>query len=276
MAVKNDDMLAALLDAAELKLFMFDIHRRREMNYRNRILRDFYMMTYVRRGSAKLKVRDEVYPILPGTVILIPPSLEHDQFMDSDEETEFLWWHFTYKIHQVLDVLPLFNPPCVYPLRNRLKFESAFDELMQATKGAGGIPRIILRKAKSLELLYLLLDNALGSSSASGVSQPSRSFLEILLKIVSKPEASFTLSALAEDMHMNPTYLSNQFKALFGKSPILLHREVKIAKAKTLLEMREMSITEISSHLGFHDVQTFTRLFKRYTGIAPTQYRRLF
>ena len=272
----KDDLLAALLEAAELKLFTFDIHRRREMNYRNRVFRDFYMMTYVRRGSAKLKVQREIYPISPGTVILVPPFLEHDQYMDSGEETEFLWWHFTYKIHQVLDVLPLFNPPYIFPLHNRQKFESTFDELMQATNGEVGIPRIILRKAKSLELLYLLLDNALGSLKASDLSQPSRSFLAVLLKIVSQPEAMFSLSTLAEDMHMNPAYLSNQFKALFGKSPIMLHREIKIAKAKTLLEMRTMSITEISVRLGFHDLQTFTRLFKKYTGISPTQYRGLF
>ncbi|MNR38632.1 Arabinose operon regulatory protein [compost metagenome] len=75
---------------------------------------------------------------------------------------------------------------------------------------------------------------------------------------------------------MNPTYISNHFKATFGKSPILLHREVKIAKAKSLLEMREMNITEISEKLGFNDIQTFTRLFKKYTGISPRQYKELF
>ncbi len=272
----KDDILAALLETAELKLLTFDIHRRREMNYRHRVFRDFYMMTYVRRGSAKLKVRDEVYPIPPGTVILIPPFLEHDQYMDSDEETDFLWWHFTYKIHQVFDVLPLFNPPYIYPLHNREKFERVFDELMEAASGEGSIPRIILQKAKSLELLYMLLDNALGNANAADRDQPSRNFLAVLLKIVSHPEASFSLSALAEDMHMNSAYLSNQFKALFGKPPIMLHREIKISKAKTLLEMRTMSITEISGYLGFHDLQTFTRLFKKYTGISPTQYRGLF
>ncbi|WP_375541021.1 helix-turn-helix domain-containing protein [Paenibacillus tyrfis] len=75
---------------------------------------------------------------------------------------------------------------------------------------------------------------------------------------------------------MNPTYVSNHFKEMFGKSPILLHREIKIEKAKSLLKIQEMNITEISTSLGFNDIQTFTRLFKKYTGISPSQYKGLF
>jgi len=272
----KDDILAALLETAELKLLTFDIHRRREMNYRNREFRHFYMMTYVRKGSAKLKVRDRVYEIEPGTVIFIPTFLEHDQYKDTDEETEFLWWHFTYKIHQRIDILPLFHIPFIYPLHNRQKFESVFDELMSAAAQNGRIANILLQKAKSLELLYLLLDNALARMDNAAVAEaPSRSFLSLLLKIVTQPEISLSLSDVAKEMHMNPTYISNQFKTLFGQSPIMLHREIKIAKAKSMLKTSGMNISEISGSLGYNDVQTFTRQFKNYVGISPSQYRSL-
>ncbi|KRE50133.1 helix-turn-helix domain-containing protein [Paenibacillus sp. Soil724D2] len=272
----KNDMLSSLLETAELKVLKFDIHRRREMNYRNRVFQEYYMMTYVRKGSAKLRVQDNIYVIEPGSVIFIPTFLEHDQYKDSDEETEFLWWHFTYKIQNVIDVLPFLQIPYIYPLKNHKKFEAVFDEFILSTTREGHIPTIILQKAKSLELLYLLLDNALGSMNTTDLRQPSHSFLSILLKIVTQPEASLSLSDLANDLHMNPTYVSNHFKEMFGKSPILLHREMKIAKAKSLLEMQEMNITEISSTLGFNDLQTFTRLFKKYTGISPVQYKHLF
>ncbi|WP_274319539.1 helix-turn-helix domain-containing protein [Paenibacillus qinlingensis] len=246
------------------------------MNYHNRVLQEFYMMTYVRKGSAKLRVQDQVYVIHPGTVILIPPHLEHDQYKDSDEETEFLWWHFTYKIQHVVDVLPFLQIPYIYPLKSHLKFEAVFDEFMLSKTRNGYIPNIILQKAKSLELLYLLLDNAFENVDAVDTKQQSHSFFSLLLKIVSQPEASFSLPELAKELHMNSTYVSNHFKEMFGKSPILLHREIKIAKAKSLLEMQRMNITEISNSLGFNDIQTFTRLFKKYTGISPSQYKGLF
>ncbi|MEF3305217.1 helix-turn-helix transcriptional regulator [Paenibacillus sp. GYB003] len=276
MGSVKDDIVSSLLETAELKVLQFDMHRRREMNYRNRTLQHFDMMTYVKKGSAKLKVRDRVYDIRPGTVIFIPALLEHDQYKDSDEETEFLWWHFTYKIHNLIDVLPFLNIPYMYPLKNYEKFEAVFDEFMHTTSGGGYLPNIVLRKAKALELLFLLLDNAFESAEHAVKEQPSRSFLTVLLKIAAQPEASFSLRQMAEELHMNPTYVSNRFKELFGKSPIVLHREIKIAKAKSLLETRELNVAEIGRMLGFNDTQTFARLFKKYTGISPGQYKRLF
>ncbi|GAA3400053.1 AraC family transcriptional regulator [Paenibacillus hodogayensis] len=273
----KDDVISALLEAAELKVLQFNVHRRREMNYRNRVFPLFYMMTYVKNGSAKLKIRDRIYDIHPGSVIFIPTFLEHDQYKDSDEETEFLWWHFTYKIHNLVDVLPLLQIPYIYPLKNHEKFEAVFDEFMRSTSREGSpLPNVILQKAKSLELLYLLLDNAFEHTDAERSTQPPHSFLSILLRMVTHPEMPLTLKEMAAELHMNPTYVSNHFKELFGKSPIMLHREIKIAKAKSLLEMREWNITEISRMLGFNDIQTFTRLFKTYTGISPGQYRSLF
>src|SRR5689334_11982766 len=100
----KDDIISSLLETAELNVLAFDIHHLRAMNYRNRVFQEYYMMTYVRKGSAKLKIQGQIYVIPPGSVIFIPPFLEHDQYKDSDEETEFLWWHFTYKIQNLIDV----------------------------------------------------------------------------------------------------------------------------------------------------------------------------
>ncbi|PYI55217.1 AraC family transcriptional regulator [Paenibacillus flagellatus] len=272
----KDDIVSSLLEMAELRVLTFDVHRRREMNYRNRVFDRFYMMTYVREGSAKLKVRDRVYDNRPGTVIFIPTFLEHDQYKDSDEETEFLWWHFTYKIHDTIDVLPFLHVPYIYPLREYRKFEAVFDEYMLSKSEGSRVPNVLLRKAKSLELLYLLLKDGLEHVGTVEEEHPSRTFLAVLLRIVSWPEAPLSLAEIAEELNMNPTYVSNRFKELFGKPPILLHREMKIAKAKSLLRTREMTVSEIADLLGFNDIQTFARLFKKYTGIAPGQYKSLF
>ncbi|CAI6086798.1 helix-turn-helix domain-containing protein [Cohnella sp. JJ-181] len=273
----KDHPLSSLLAAAELTVLKFDNHRLRTINYRNRVIHDYYMMTYVRSGSAKLRVEGRVYDIPPGTVIFIPPHLEHDQYKDSDEETEFLWWHFTYRIQNVIDVLPFLRIPFIYALRDHRRFEDVFDELMLCQDPHGGhLPKIILQKAKSLELLYVLLDNAAYRTDAPDPNLPPAGFLSLLLKIATRPEANLSLADLAQELHMNPTYVSNQFKKTFGKSPILLHREMKIAKAKSMLQAGDRTIADIGAELGFQDVQSFTRLFRKYAGISPSQYKRLF
>jgi AraC-like DNA-binding protein len=273
----KDNALSSLLAAAELKVLKFDNHRLRAIDYRNRVLRDYYMMTYVRSGSAKLRVGERVYVISPGTVIFIPPGLTHDQYKDSDEETEFLWWHFTFKIQNVIDVLPFLRIPYIYPLRDHRRFEAVFDELMRTQRSSGRLlPTVLLQKAKSLELLYVLLDNAIGLADAARPDSPTSGFLSVLLRIATMPEAPLTLADLARELHMNPTYVSNRFKDMFGQSPILLQREMKIAKAKAMLENGDRTVAEVGAAVGFQDAQSFTRLFKKYAGITPGQYRRLF
>ncbi|WP_404810029.1 helix-turn-helix domain-containing protein [Metabacillus halosaccharovorans] len=93
--------------------------------------------------------------------------------------------------------------------------------------------------------------------------------------MIQSSDGELTLKELSEKYHLHPTYISNRFKELFGKSPIQIHKEVRINKSKTLLNSTEMSITDIAYSLGFSGIPNFTRLFKSYVGISPTQYRNM-
>ncbi|MDF2725175.1 MAG: AraC family transcriptional regulator [Paenibacillus sp.] len=273
----SQQRLTHLLKNAELDVLQFGMSTRTDMNYRNREFKSYYMMSYHKSGYAKLRVGETVYPINPGSVIFIPPNLDHDQYKENLEEAVILWWHFTYKVEHVLDVLTLFNIPFIYTLKHGERFEAVFDQFMQSTRPTSSLPVTILQKAKSLELLYLLLDEALeGSASAAG-GEYSESFLSMLCKIVLHPDKQVSLTHWAEEMHMNPTYVSTRFRELFGQSPIQLQRRLRIEKAKSLLTIdRQMSVAQIAESLGFTEAANFTRLFKKYTGMAPLHYRQLF
>lgn len=54
-----------------------------------------------------------------------------------------------------------------------------------------------------------------------------------------------------------------------------LFDEIRQQKAKDLLATNVLSITEISFQTGFHDVSSFSKAFKRWTGQTPTNYRQL-
>lgn len=265
-----------LFERAELRLYKFDIHRRTSINIRNRTLTSFYMMTYVKEGTAKLKVGSEIRTIPPGSVILIPPGVEHDQFKDTPDETEFLWWHFTYTLENVVDVLRWFQLPYLYALDDTGAFEAIFADLMTRTQpGSGGLLSPILQKAKALELLYVLLDNGLRHQHATLQKTSSSSLTGVLLEIIQHPEKPLSLSRLAGDLHMNATYVSNRFKELYGESPIGLQKKIVVERAKSLLRQTDMSVSAIAEALGYGELSNFTRLFKRYAGLSPQRYRQL-
>ena len=78
---------------------------------------------------------------------------------------------------------------------------------------------------------------------------------------------------LSEKYHMNPTYISNKFKDYFGISPIFLHRQMLIEKAKEYLRSSPKNINEISEELGFTEHAIFTRFFTDKVGVSPKKFR---
>jgi AraC family transcriptional regulator of arabinose operon len=260
----------SLLRNAQLEITDFDIHVRKEMKTVKRSVPS-YVVSYHKKGEAKLKIGNEIYDIKPGSVIYIPPHIEHDHYKTSNDETVFLWWHFTYKIAGVFDALRMFTIPYVFQLNNTEQFESVFHQIKEAMDDEKPLSPI-LKQAKSLELLYILLNNALLENRPDALSEP---FAKLLATIIQNPKRRLSLKQLSEEFHMHPTYISNRFKELFGKTPIQAHKEIRIHQAKTLLETSEMSVTEIAMETGFSEIQNFTRLFKSHAGCSPLQYRNL-
>ena len=70
--------------------------------------------------------------------------------------------------------------------------------------------------------------------------------------------------------------LKRRFKQATGITLIEHLQHVRIEHAKSLLERGRVAIDEISAEVGYEDASFFRRLFKRSTGLSPSDYRRMF
>lgn len=70
--------------------------------------------------------------------------------------------------------------------------------------------------------------------------------------------------------------LKRRFRAATGTTLIEHLQNVRIEHAKELLENSRLPVDEISSAAGYEDSSFFRRLFRRRTGLSPSQYRRMF
>ena len=70
--------------------------------------------------------------------------------------------------------------------------------------------------------------------------------------------------------------LKRRFKIATGSSLIARIQDLRVEEAKRLLEASAMPVDEISFDVGYEDASFFRRLFKRRTGLTPSQYRRMF
>ena len=70
--------------------------------------------------------------------------------------------------------------------------------------------------------------------------------------------------------------LKRRFKLAAGVALIDYVQNLRIEEAKRLLESTDLAADEISAKVGYEDASFFRRLFKRRTGLPPSQYRRAF
>ncbi len=83
-----------------------------------------------------------------------------------------------------------------------------------------------------------------------------------------------SLPALGQQFHLNPYYLAHRFKAVTGYSVKNYQLRCRIAAARALLEVTDLRVTEICERVGFSDVSSLSRYFRREVGMTPTEYRR--
>jgi len=82
-----------------------------------------------------------------------------------------------------------------------------------------------------------------------------------------------SVAEYAKLLHKSPKTISNIFWKLNSKSPLQFIHERKMLEAKRLLIYTTKRIKEIAYEVGFDDIQTFSRFFKRNEGISPSKYK---
>lgn len=84
------------------------------------------------------------------------------------------------------------------------------------------------------------------------------------------------IESLAKDVNMTPRTFARRFKSATGETALNYIQRTRVDSAKSLLETSELSLEQITQQVGYDDISSFTRLFKRQTGLSPKQYRMKF
>jgi AraC-like DNA-binding protein len=87
-------------------------------------------------------------------------------------------------------------------------------------------------------------------------------------------DETFDAEQLARSMAMSRMHLLRRLKPLVNQSPAHYIRDVRLTKAKEMIEKEDLSIGEICFKIGFQSQSHFTRAFVEKYGVRPTAYRK--
>ncbi|MBR2327530.1 MAG: helix-turn-helix transcriptional regulator [Clostridia bacterium] len=87
-------------------------------------------------------------------------------------------------------------------------------------------------------------------------------------------DKNVTIDDVCNQFFFSKTYIKTLFKQKTGKGMINYFNDLKIKKAKQLISLGEFTFTEIAEILSYGSVHYFSRSFKEYTGMTPTEYSK--
>jgi two-component system response regulator YesN len=149
---------------------------------------------------------------------------------------------------------------------------SGYSEFDYAQKAIElGVRRYLTKPTDPAELTDIL--NNISSEKKDSSLPEDKVVRSVIAFMEENLQQKLELSQLANHAFVTPNYLCRRFRELTEKSPMEYLTDLRIGKAKILLKDLAQSVETVSAQTGYTDRRSFSRAFKRLTGMTPQDYR---
>ena len=101
----------------------------------------------------------------------------------------------------------------------------------------------------------------------------NNNFITIIQFINHNYTKDISIKDISKQLNLNPSYISQLFKKETGSTYVKYLTQLRIEKAKDLLQNTDLSLSEICDQIGYNDYFYFLKTFKKYEGMSPSKYR---
>ncbi len=225
----------------------------------------FLSLEYVRKGELLVRQRDRGYRLGPGDVFLMQPEIENEFVSGADGCHKISVMISGKMLKSYLGESGLGETDVVTGL-DRHHIERLLHRLDELAE-TGGPPAPEQNALCTFELLQYLR------------TQPAREDVPEALTLLrgeleENPGFDWTRELMAERCRCTPAHLTRQFRRYFNTTPHQMLLELRMRRARHLLEREELSIKEISVAVGYPNSLNFSTEFRRRVGMSPREYRR--
>ncbi len=216
-------------------------------------------------GHACFTIDNTPYELKTGTVLHVGPSMVLSEEVLNNKNFSYILIH--YRILEV-EKYPLYTSHFIMEIENQKKVIQCALDLVETFKSTDICMKL---KCKSILLNFILeLIHALKNDN----KQPTIDLEKIKSYIHQHYSESITINGIANKFGIKRRYLTAVFQRYIGTSPIEYLTACRIHKAQELLLLTDKQIIEISNSVGYVDNLYFSRVFKKKTGMSPTEYRK--
>lgn len=241
-----------------------------------------FMIFYIEKGTAVIHCNSQTLPVKAGDLVVINPNDIHyvesrcTHLIESSIIID-LTFLLSYKkdICQTKYIAPL--------LENYIRFENKLENDEELVRQVKNLIEEYEQKKIGYELvikaeIYRIFASLMRRhtvSVAEEVKNKQHHQLRSLLEYIDKHyQQKITLKELAAIANVSPQHLCRLFKNIAGMPPIDYINYLRINEARRLLQQRHLKVGEVARIVGFSDSNYFSRLFKKYNHISPTNMQK--
>ena len=254
---------------------------------------DFIEIAYVAAGRGEQTIGDESLAIAEGDLFLFNSQVVH-AFTSDDKDPllicnclflpnmaglsdrhcrDFLGVAYQYLLHRMRsddaprDYIRLTGPT---PGEIRRSFE---EMMVEYERRADGYEQILKAELTKLLIRIFRLDR----------EHCHQKDQEVLHRLIVRESLSYleehaaeniTCALLAGRAYLSVNYFRTLFQKVTGKTVVAALQEIRVDRARRLLEETSLSVSEVAGRVGYADIKFFYGVFRRLTGKTPGEYRR--
>ena len=228
----------------------------------------FYFVT---EGTFSITIEGKTYKAKPNDWFFIPAGAKHNFHNYLDKPMSKYWLHFD--IFPSNELLKGFNVNYRVNTKNQTKVMELFKEFGKICNSSD-FSDILRVKAIILNLIAEYLKLAGKQKNITIIDEQNENLRAVLTYIADNFTRNLTTYELAKVCHLHPTHFIRTFKLKMAQTPQQYILNMRMEYAKNLLSNTTLPVTEISEQIGFNDTAHFSKAFKNFYSITPTQFRK--
>lgn len=235
----------------------------------------YYLMHTVLSGEGVFECGGQSLVCREGDTFIIFPGVLFSYEADASQPWHYIWVAFQGEAaHDLMEDLgltprqPVIHKTSIRGLaglyrRIRRSFADSNEPRLQDLEASGWLRLLLHRLGKEGKRIPL---------GREDLSDIDRQVEQAIRWITLQYHQPISIEGMAQSLGYHRAHLSKAFKQRTGRSPKQYLMQVRLEQAKTLLE-GTLTVEQVASAVGFKDALYFSKLFRRWAGLSPTEYR---
>lgn len=230
-----------------------------------------YQLFYINSGKVRFYFDGQEHVIPQNNMVLYRPDEPQIYYQEDSDKPEIYWVHFAGSdVEQMLDSYQIPKDKNVFYVGTKTDFPWLYNQMIQELK----LERINFDNALVLNLQQIFLSLSRYMQEKSKADTEMSTLVEHATQYFQENyNQNIVIENYAREHNVTPHWFTQNFKKATKVTPMQYIISLRIKGAMNLLENTDYSIMQVAEAVGYDNPLYFSRIFKKYTGMSPTDYK---